>query len=706
MGVLLRTVGAAAAALVLLSTASAGVNNPQSGWYSGNPLLGPNALRDIACSGATCYAAGDFGTVIRSQDGGSTWRGIVTGLTVDLKRVGLAGGSPSKVLIASECALRRSDDSGDHFVLLPFSVGDVGCPTPVVGFSFPTDQVGYVLLSNRQLLVTTDAGQSWSRGTSVPQISSDLMCTSATTCFAAGVGGIVRTSDGGVSWTVVATTNVQMLRLAEADPNTLYAGGKFGYLSKSTDGGETWLTHYLLGSQTGDLIDISCGDALHCLMATHNGTLDGPVVWTADGGATASAVTPSTDPTYAVGVAGPLRALALGAFGNAEVSNDGGATWAAVGTRIAASLSVLEVATSNVAYAGGGQGALVRTADAGQTWSRVSPATEEEVRSLAAAGPNRLYVYAGDGSLRRSDNGGQSYRLLDAGRFQPVRIAAIDADRPVLLGRGLALSTNAGGSFQRARGQVGRAGLFGADRAGDAFLVYGARAVFQTVDRGAHWRQVKRPNRRNVLDLDFVDPGHGYLLASDRTLWKTANGGQRWRLVPSLGSRVYAIEFSSRTDGYAVPGFGTLQSRGLVLRTTDGGRSWRPQLVSPQALATVKSAGSVDYALAGGSLLYATAVGGDVGEATGLAIRSSASTVRRRATISVTGGLRSADGGEMVAVSRFAAGRWTSKFAPVASNGTFVTRWRVDRESVFVAQVLGDAHHRGAGTEALTVHVR
>ena len=28
----------------------AGVNNPQSGWYSGNPLLGPNALRELEAS--------------------------------------------------------------------------------------------------------------------------------------------------------------------------------------------------------------------------------------------------------------------------------------------------------------------------------------------------------------------------------------------------------------------------------------------------------------------------------------------------------------------------------------------------------------------------------------------------------------------------------------------------------------------------------
>ena len=42
MGFLSRFVCVAAlAALTLLAGATAGVNTPHSGWYSGNPLLGP-----------------------------------------------------------------------------------------------------------------------------------------------------------------------------------------------------------------------------------------------------------------------------------------------------------------------------------------------------------------------------------------------------------------------------------------------------------------------------------------------------------------------------------------------------------------------------------------------------------------------------------------------------------------------------------------
>src|SRR5437764_1086736 len=127
---------AAIAALAVLATASAGVNTPQSGWYSGNPLLGPNSLRDTASAGSTCYAAGP--------------------------------------------------------------------------------------------------------------------------------GTIARTDDGAVSWTPVATTTYIVNRLTVGDSTTLYAGGQTGFLSKSVDAGHTWTTARMNGPLTNDIIDMACGDALHC----------------------------------------------------------------------------------------------------------------------------------------------------------------------------------------------------------------------------------------------------------------------------------------------------------------------------------------------------------------------------------------------------------------------------------------------------------
>ena len=214
---------------VALSTASGGVNTPYSGWSSGNPLLGPNRLTDLACAGSTCYAAGDRGVVLKSTDGGATWAGILTGLTVNLPRLRLIGGDAGKIVVGGGCAVRRSDDGGDTFSRLPFAPNDSSCPFSVAALSFPSQDVGYLVLSDGNVVSTADGGRTFSRKTAIPggttlgSTAPDVLCTTDTTCFASTpTGTIQRTTDGGGSWTQVATTGSnQPLRGLEADDSTL-----------------------------------------------------------------------------------------------------------------------------------------------------------------------------------------------------------------------------------------------------------------------------------------------------------------------------------------------------------------------------------------------------------------------------------------------------------------------------------------------------
>ena len=131
-------------------------------------------------------------------------------------------------------------------------------------------------------------------------------------------------------------------------------------------------------------------------------------------------------------------------------------------------------------------------------------------------------------------------------------------------------------------GAVARSQFAAADLAAGAVFAFGNRSIFVSNERGSRWQRVKMPRRRSIADLDFVTKGVGYLLDTRGALWKTTDGGRRWRPVPGLGARASAVEFSSRLSGYAVVrGFGSLREAGIVMRTTDGGSSWHPQLVEP-----------------------------------------------------------------------------------------------------------------------------
>jgi len=718
MSFLSRSAFAVLAALAVLSAASAGVNTPQSGWYSGNPLLGPNTLRDVACSGSTCYAAGHFGTLLKSTDAGATWSGTVTGLTADFSRVRLAGGSPQHVIVGGDCVLRRSDDGGGTFFRLPFTARDTGCTAGLVSLSFPTDQVGYVLLADGRVLSTADGGRSFTGRTSLPGSSRDLVCTAERTCFAAvpqlgpTAGAIMRTDDGGTSWTRVAESSYLLDAVSRADGQTLFAVGFLGTVLKSVDGGTTWASTTIPDFLYYELTGISCGDALHCLITTRTQTPSpGPVYRTTDGGKTFTTVQPSNDATRAVTFANPTRTVAVGEHGSAEVSDDAGESWAPVGSRIAGTFRVLTATTPSVAYAGGADGVVVRTADAGRSWKSVNPPTGLGVASLGGFGADRLYVLAEDGSLLRSDNGGSSYRVLNPGAVHARAVAALDAYRVLLVGpRGLAKSRDAGESFRPIQSAVvRRAALSRIDFGAGVVAVFGTKIALVSPNGETGWKRVPIPGGRAIRDLDFTSISAGYVLDSRGALWRTRNAGRRWTKLTSLGTSTgYRLDFPNPRDGYlAVRWFGSVAG-GYLLRTLDGGSTWHPQLVGPAPLASLESFNldRVEYALAEDDALYGTDRGGDVGSPSTLAISAQPRSLRRAGpAVVVSGRLSPADGGEEIVVSQLVDGRWSQRLATSAANGTFATRWRPRRNAVYVAQVLGDASHVGAGTAALTVRV-
>jgi photosystem II stability/assembly factor-like uncharacterized protein len=701
------TAAALTAALTLIAGASAGVNTPHSGWYSGNPVLGPNNLTDLVCAGSTCYAAGAFGTVLKSTDAGSTWTGVVTGLRLDLRRVRLAG-SPDRIVVGGGCSRRRSDDGGATFQRLPFSASDASCPAGIGAFSFPSSNVGYLVLGNNLVLSTADGGQTFTRRTAVPSVpaSSDLLCTSETTCFATTGGAVLRTIDGAVTWSPVAQFSLPLFGLEQADDMTLYAVGQALQLLKSTDGGATWERKPVSGVPAGDFGSIRCSDADTCLLVTRQGNR---IVRTTDGGDSFTAATPPAESAFAVELTTPMRGLAVGNAGSAVVSDDGGETWRVVGGRLTEFFTLVEAATDRVAYAGGAEGALARTTDAGQTWVNVSPPTSLAIQAVAAPTTTRLFVLAQDGTLQRSDNGGGSYRLLNTGTPVGARdVATTDASHVVVIGtRGIRRSIDGGETFSAVSDRDLRGALlFGSDTAGAGIFAFGSRRLLYSPNGGLTWRRLRLPSRSRIRDVSFGSTQTGYLLDGSDRLWRTANAGRTWTHLLSTGRGMTEVDFADGRNGFvAVQAFGR-SFHGYVLRTTDGGASWRPQLVSAVFLRDIDLAGGTAYALARSNFLYATTSGGDVGAARTLRITTRGRRISRPATITVSGRLSSATAGEQATVWMRQSDRWTPQVATVASNGTFVTRWRVAKRAAFVAHVLGTADHAGAGTRPLVVDVR
>lgn len=684
----------------------------RSGWFWGNPRPQGEDLASVAFSGATGYAAGAGGALLRSTDSGATWTGLRGGRGVDFRR--LATISPGTFVAAGDCALRRSDDGGQTLRVLRWTSNERRCASRIRDIAFPTATVGYLLLEDHSLLRTADGGGTWAR-VGTPGDSVGLAFRDAQSGLAAGPGGIQQTVDGGATWTQASASGATVVRFASA--GVAYASGGQSFL-RSGDGGATWAptaaTSYL--AYAGNAL-LACGDATTCL----TGLLGGSVQRTADAGATFSAPL-SLRASTGLAFASPARAIGVGPAGATAVSQDGGATFAAVGSQLGASYTSVRAASATSALLFG-RDSLARTTDGGQTWATLGVPTSATIVDAAFPTSSAGYVLDGTGAVLRTANGGVSWSTLDTGDSAgPAALAAADPDHLVLVGpRGIRRSDD-GGAVLVGVGQstVRRAALAHADRAGSALVAWGPRSMLVSRDRGRTWAAASRPGRDALRWVDFSDSRRGWALDGTGRLWKTTDGGRRWAESTALGSaRGSMVSFASAGSGWVLlaPASGDL---GSVLRTSDGGASWRVQVVSRQivsSLAALSASGAVALGAASGQpATFGTADGGDAPSSSSLALaaRLPRRGLTRRALrarhgrVVLAGRLRPDRGGETVIVltRRASGGSWVQRSVSTGDGGRFSLTLRVSRSTVAVARWAGDDYTAAAGSRAATIRVR
>ena len=706
------------AAFILLASpaaASAQVGVGHSGWYWGNPLPQGNSLAAVELTGSRAYAAGAFGTVLRSDDAGMSWTGIATGITVDLSRIAVI--DSDSFVIGGGCSLRRSDDGGQTFRRLRFTPSELRCASPLRAFSFPSATVGYLLLQSGAVLRTTDGGQTFSERAAVPGThAAGGAFEAADVAFSGDEVGVAASKSGAIYRTGVAADSWRQVAAAPRVPNGLhfasqaiaYAVGEGNLLLRSEDGGTTWTSRALSGAPSSSLTRIRCAGTETCLISTAAGDR---LLRTTNGGASAAAVSPSTQKVFAAAVAQGGRAIAVGETGVTALSRDHGATFQPAGGQAPGAFNSVRAASPSTAYASGEDGRLARTTDAGRSWSALKVPTPDRVQDVSF--PTAEVGFAVDSAERafRTDDGGASWRPLNTGGAGRLRaVLALDTGRVLLIGvRGVWLSRSGGARFAAVRSPAVRGRVLSdVDRAGTALVAWAPTRLVYSLSGGRSWRRIRRPPRprRYIRAVDFVGPRTGFLVRRDGRLWKTRNRGRTWQLLSAVGADARRIAFDSSGSGFVVPAdYEDTGQGGYVLRTSDGGRSFRPQLVSAVDVESLAVSGPSAFGLAATGDLFATTTGGDLGHPSILSIRASRRSLRGSGRVRIDGRLTPHEGGEIVRVAMRSSGGWSSQSVEVAADGTFTTSWRVRRTSVFVAQWRGDHDHAGDGTAALKVRV-
>lgn len=179
---------------------------------------------------------------------------------------------------------------------------------------------------------------------------------------------VLRTSDAGTTWSE-ANTNINDTRGFYAiSTTTAWICGTFGKISKTTDGGATWV------AQTTGAPNLTSIEAIF-FHDQNNG-------W------------------------------AAGADGLLLKTTDGGTTWQTVTTNITDSFRSMKFYDDNTGWVGGGTGFL-RTTDGGTTWTQVTHFAS--VRDIHFLDANTGFVsdtYGPDNRVSKTTDGGATWQAL------------------------------------------------------------------------------------------------------------------------------------------------------------------------------------------------------------------------------------------------------------------------------------------------------
>ena len=713
------------AATVVALAAAAPVRTSQSGWFWGSPLPQGNSLTTVDFSGGRGYAVGEFGTILRTDDGGTNWSGIRTGLTEDFTRLEVL--DADTFVAGGGCTLLRSDDGGQTLRRLRFNPSAT-CGSPLAAMHFANKDVGYLIRADGAVLRTEDGGSRFASRAGIPASSggppNDVWFTSPDTGVVAtgadSLGRIYRTTDGGASWNEAHTS--QAIRSIYFVSSTVgYAVGRNTIL-KTENGGAIWVPQ---GSPAVDWKSVRCADELHCIVVGVGGGL----FYTEDGFDTepkAAGLEPACEgcPVILITVGADAaafqsatRVVSVGALEDMGFSNNAGKTYTFFGRSLSNNYTRLRLTSPSTVFAPGTGGSVAVTTDSGASWNRLGVPTTNDIVDVAFPTAGLGYAVDTEGAVFRTDNGGGSWAILgESGVVPRAMTASVDGNVVILIGpRGARRSANGGANFDPVESPVvENAGLDDVDRTGDGVIyASGKRALVFSTNEGQTWRAMKRPGRSAIVDVDFVDRKVGYVLDAAGRVWRTGNRGGSWTELIGVGqARGYELAFGDAQSGYlALASFGG-QSGAWILHTSDGGASWRPQLVSKTAIANgagplVAAPGDAAYALVGSNEMKATSTGGDAGTPSALTLSTRTPRLLRKAKVRIDGKLTpSAPGARVEVIMRDGkSGKLSRQIATVRSDGTFATSWTVKRTSTFVAQWAGDAALSSDGSPPLRVRV-
>lgn len=557
----------------------------KTGWYWIQPQPSGNILYSVYFTDRhTGFAAGAFGTIIKTTDSGKSWDILSSGTLNDLSEIFFINNSDG-FAVGNSGAILKTVDGGSSWKSIPS-----GTNSYLHDIIFPEGTTGYCAGLNGCILKSTDKGNSWNRlftGSNSPLFCLDFLNDSSG--FAGGYNIILKTADGGKSWDIQNinfSPSCAIVAISYIDRLTVYAAGNIpgGTFYKTTDGGLNWNSQSLgLPNLFGGSVDLVRSMSFSNMNTGFIVTDFGTILKTTDGGNNwqrDSSFRPSyarLSVMYDINIADSNCINISGSGGTVITSSNAGHNWTSKsGNRktIRGSFFI----NSSTGFASGERGEFLKTTDGGLNWLKLNKFTSKFLNSVFFINEKTGFAAGDSGAIFKTTDEGNSWTdQTNYKKYNIYCVRFINEESGVVAGgnpesnRAFIYKTNDGGiSWYEVYDSLSLGVLNSAVFLNTANCIAAGLNgnVLYSYDAGESWI-TSNISPVNLYSVSFYDNMNGLISGANGLFYKTTDGGISWNAVLSrIYKNFYSVKFR---DNYFAAAAG---EGGTILYSFNGGYNW------------------------------------------------------------------------------------------------------------------------------------
>ncbi|MFM0642426.1 PKD domain-containing protein [Paraburkholderia metrosideri] len=278
--------------------------------------------------------------------------------------------------------------------------------TALNAVSFANARSGWIVGENGGVVHSTDGGITWTSQLTTP--SGQIGVSAADNDHAWVLNRnrqVLRTTDGGTTWNAIPTgAPFGLTAIRFVDPAHGWAVGQSEGIVATTDGGTTWVVQNSNTSKPAlnrlDFVDVNNGWAV---------SAGGYVMQTGDSGQSWNTVFQAASGIALADVSfsDTLHGWVVGTSGTLMQTTDGGTTWVAGSAPTSESIVAVKFVSPSVGWIVTETGFIFRTEDAGISWTAQNTPTQTTgLPAIDAANANNAWIVSAGGSYLITVTGG------------------------------------------------------------------------------------------------------------------------------------------------------------------------------------------------------------------------------------------------------------------------------------------------------------